>query len=136
MLCLRATGPEHCFQGCEASFTRQSSINSYNSPVWTETNIPRNSRRRPPAKIFHQSLVWYCSWCYTPPLRTFCTHNKICSKEHFGAITNRIAGGCATRCLSSTIVDARQSQHIAAWTLLRGGLGLAVLCFGITIHPT
>lgn len=102
-------------------------MNSYNSPVWTETKIPRNNRRRPPAKIFRQSLVWYCSRFYTPPIHTFCTHDRICSEEHFGAIINRIAGGCATRCLSSTVVDARQSssslQHgpsfASAWSFTR-----------------
>jgi len=85
-------------------------MNSYNSPVWTETKIPRNSRRRPPAKIFRQSLVWYCSWFYTPPLHTFCTHDRICSEEHFGAV-NRIAGGCATTCLSSTVCPVLSLMH-------------------------
>jgi len=84
----RSHGSIALFSGTRGILYSTNSISSYNSPVWTETRIPRNSRRRPPAEIFHQSLVWYCSRFYTPPLHTFCTHDRIGSEEHFGAITD------------------------------------------------
>jgi hypothetical protein len=76
----------------------------------------RNTRTRPLAKIFHQCLVWYFSWSSNRPLRTTRTLDRTCLHGFFGAITARIAGGCAATRSPTDVVHAPRGsssfQHV------------------------
>jgi hypothetical protein len=76
----------------------------------------RNTQTRPPANIFHQCLVWCCSWPSNRPQHTYCTLDRICLQVLFWAFTARIAGECAATRSPKDVVHAWRGsssfQHV------------------------